>query len=243
MLSVIRSRSTPLALALAIAGLALGATGCHSGPKSTSAVQEAAPPAGNRATTTPSEETLSDPENVNVLKALRQLNPDFGLSSSESKGKVERADSTLPDSLKNWVGVGLTCTQIIEDGKVFEVSGSPMAQPYKLRVEDRGRKLELKVPGPQPGIVILSTGDIMGGLTRMFMARFVPPAERSRRSPLLDFVVVPPDTGRTMSPELRLELQMIRVWQRATELQVLDRSIRFSSADGRYLVEFWRVGG
>jgi len=235
--SAIRRRFKSAVMVLGVGGLLLGILGCQSGPKPDSSPGGKAPI--NGASSSPSSDTVTDVGATDVLSALRSLSPEFGSDPSVP----EDVEFSLPDSLKNWVGIGLTCTRIVDAGKEVELSGGLLSKPYRITVEDQGKFLELKVPGPQPGILILSNGEVWGGLEQTLMARFYSPADSKRKGRLLDFAIVPRSNGRKASAPLRLQVRMVRVWQRTTRLEVLDRSLRFTSADGKSLIEFWRVGG
>ena len=225
-------------MVLGIGGLFLGILGCQSGTKPDSSPGGKEPI--NGASSSPSSDTVTDVGAADVLAALRSLSPEFG---SDPSVPVEDVEFSLPDSLKNWVGIGLTCTRIVDAGKVVELSGGLLPKPYRITVEEQGKFLELKVPGPQPGIIILSNGDVWGGLAQTMMARFYSPEDSQRKGRLLDFAIVPRSNGLKASAPLLLQVRMVRVWQRTTRLEVLDRSLRFTSPDGKSLVEFWRVGG
>ena len=220
---------------LGMGGLFLGVLGCQSGPKSDSPSGGKTPIKG--ASSSAGGNTVTNVSSKDLMAALRSLSPEFGTEP------VEKVEFSLPDSLKNWVGIGLTCTRIVDAGKEVEISGGLLATPYRIRVEDQGKTLELKVPGPQPGILILSNGEVWGGLVHTTFAQFYSPADSQRRGRLMDITVVHQSDQRKASAPSRLQLQMIEVWQRATRLEVQNRSIRFTSADGNSLVEFWRVGG
>lgn len=189
------------------------------------------------ASNSPGANTVTNVGAADVLAALRLLSPEFG---GEPAVPGEKVEFVLPDSLKNWVGIGLTCTRIVDEGKEVEISGSLLDTPYRIKVEDQGKMLELKVPGPRPGILILSNGDVWGGLVHTMLAQFYSPAVSQRRGRLMEITVVPHSNHPKDSAPLRLQLRLIEVWERTTRLEVLERSLKFSSSDGQSLVEFSR---
>ena len=191
----------------------------------------------NWASSSPSSKTAMEFGATSMMDAFRYLAPDFGRDQA-----VAKAEFALPDSLKDWVGVGLTCTRIVDAGKEVDISGKRLPKPYQITVEDQGKFLDLKVPGPQPGIVILSDGEVFGGLVKTMLVRFYSPAVSQRKGQVLEFTVVRYPKSEDSAP-LRLQLRLIEVWQRTTRLEVLERSLKFSSPDGQSSVEFSRPQG
>lgn len=232
MYSAIRRRFESAVMVLGVCGLFLGILGCQSGPKPDSSPGGKTPI--NWASSSPSANTATEFGATSLMDAFRYLAPDLGRDQS-----VAKAEFALPDSLKNWVGIGLTCTRIVDEGKEVEMSGKRLPKPFQITVEEQGKFVDLKVPGPQPGIIILSTGEVFGGLAKTLLVRFYSPAVSQRKGQVLEFTVVRYPKNEDNAP-FRLQRRLIEVWQRTTRLQVLERSLKFSSPDGQSFVEFSR---
>lgn len=218
MSSEFRSFATSLILAGGLVGLAVVGAGCQRWGRSDS-----------------NAKPQTDVGRMDTLDALSLMSSSFG-GDPDWTNNVRHG---LPDSLKDWVGKPLTCVRILEAGEPIGFSGLPSDTPNELSIPDQGKPVKLKIPGPNSKIVVLSNGEIWGGFPQTFLARFYTPEERERLGQAVRFVVIPRVSDKT-NALLNLETQMIRAWQRASRFEVVERTLRFTSTDGRDVVEFQR---